>query len=93
MATDNNQDEINNMKKALRIDGNDDDTMLANYLQAAKAYVQHAVQSDTDLTKYRQYEFAVQMLAQFYYQNRGTDMVKTPYQVLSMIQQLRGQIN
>ncbi|KLD60209.1 DNA-packaging protein, partial [Lactiplantibacillus plantarum] len=30
------------------------------------------------------------LLTQFWYQNRVTDMTKTPYQVVSMIQQLRG---
>ncbi|WP_143443124.1 head-tail connector protein, partial [Lactiplantibacillus plantarum] len=39
---------------------------------------------------YKQYDFAVSLLTQFWYQNRVTDMTKTPYQVVSMIQQLRG---
>lgn len=85
--------EITNFKAALYIDGNDDDSMISNYIKTAKQYVQNAVSPTTDLTKYQQYDFAVQMLSQFWYQNRGIDMVKTPYQVLSMIQQLRGMVD
>lgn len=86
------QFEIDNFKEALYIDGNDEDKLIRDYLTSAKQYVQNAVSVDADLTKYQQYDFAVQMLAQFWYQNRGIDMKQTPYQVVSMIQQLRGLI-
>lgn len=84
------QSEIDNFKQALYLDGNDEDGLIKDYLSNAKQYVQNAVSVDADLTKYYQYDFAVQMLAQFWYQNRGSDMQQTPYQVVSMIQQLRG---
>lgn len=84
------QSEIDNFKKALYLDGNEENGLISDYLANAKQYVQNAVSVDADLTKYQQYTFAVQMLAQFWYQNRGIDMQKTPYQVVSMIQQLRG---
>lgn len=83
-------DEVENFKQALYIDGADEDELIENYIIHAKAYVQNAVDENADLTKYQQYEFAVQMLAQFWYQNRAIDMKQTPYQVVSMIQQLRG---
>lgn len=83
-------EEVENFKRALYLDGNDEDQLINEYLMNAKAYVQNAVSPTEDLTKYDQYTFAVQMLAQFWYQNRGIDMAKTPYQVVSMIQQLRG---
>lgn len=84
------QSEIDNFKQALYLDGNDEDGLIRDYLTNAKQYVQNAVSAGADLTKYQQYNFAVQMLAQFWYQNRGSDMQQTPYQVVSMIQQLRG---
>ena len=87
------QSEIDNFKQALYLDGNDEDGLIRDYLTNAKQYVQNAVSADADLTKYQQYNFAVQMLAQFWYQNRGVDMQKTPYQVTSMIQQLRGLVD
>ena len=87
------ESEVNNFKQALYLDGNDEDELIKDYLANAKQYVQNAVSIDADLTKYQQYEFAVQMLAQFWYQNRGIDMQKTPYQVVSMIQQLRGLVD
>lgn len=82
--------EVTNFKQALYIDGNDDDALIADYISAAKDYVQNAVSTQTDVSQRQQFKFAVQMLAQFWYQNRGIDMKQTPYQVLSMIQQLRG---
>lgn len=96
MADKNNEtpnvsgNEIENFKYALYIDGNEDDSLIADYLANAKAYVQNAVDPNADLTKYHQYNWAVQMLAQFWFQNRAIDMKQTPYQVISMIQQLRG---
>ncbi|MCC4440433.1 head-tail connector protein [Limosilactobacillus reuteri] len=90
MKFDVEQWEVDNFKQALYLDGEEEDQLIKDYLKNAKAYVQNAVSPTEDLTKYDQYTFAVQMLAQFWYQNRGIDMAKTPYQVVSMIQQLRG---
>lgn len=90
MANDVSKDDLNVFKQALYIDNDLDDQMIADYLKNAKEYVQNAVSPTADLSSYSQYKYAVQMLAQFWYQNRAVDMNKTPYQVVSMIQQLRG---
>lgn len=81
------------IKTSLRIDVTDDDSMIQSYIDNATAYVQNAVNPTADLTSYPQFKFAISLLTQFWYQNRTTDMVKTPYQVVSMIQQLRGLIS
>lgn len=80
------------IKTSLRIDVTDDDSMIQQYITNAETYVQNAVNPSADLSAYPQYKFAVSLLTQFWYQNRVTDMTKTPYQVVSMIQQLRGLI-
>ncbi|MDL2061321.1 head-tail connector protein [Lactiplantibacillus paraplantarum] len=81
---------VDDIKLSLRIDVTEDDPMIKSYLEAAEDYVQTAVSKDEDVSMYKQYDFAVSLLTQFWYQNRVTDMTKTPYQVVSMIQQLRG---
>lgn len=83
---------IEDIKQSLRIDVTADDYLLQGYLDSAKQYIQDAVDPEADLTQYQQYNFAVSMLVQFWYLNRDADMKKTPYQVVSMIQQLRGLI-
>ena len=82
---------IETIKNALRIDGNDDDIMLQGYLNAAEDYVNNAIGAETDYSNDRRFRFAVILLVQFWYSNRTTDMQHTPYQVLSMIQQLRAE--
>lgn len=91
----NNQPEIgvDTIKDALRIDGNDDDTLIEGYIDTAKEYVANAVidaPASEPLTSSRKYRLAVIILVQFWYSNRATDMKQTPYQVRSLIQQLRG---
>lgn len=81
---------VDDIKLSLRIDVTEDDPMIKSYLDAAEDYVQTAVSGSEDVSMYKQYDFAVSLLTQFWYQNRLTDMTKTPYQVVSMIQQLRG---
>lgn len=81
------------IKNSLRIEVTDDDNMIQQYITTAENYVQNAVSSVVtidDLYKYQQFKFAVSLLTQFWYQNRDIDMQNTPYQVRSMIQQLRG---
>ena len=87
---DNEPVTVEDIKQSLRIDVTEDDTMLERYLTNAKEYVQNAVDPDKNLTEYPQYWFAVSLLTQFWYENRDTDLKETPYQVVSMIQQLRG---
>lgn len=84
---------VDTIKAALRIDGNDDDTLIKGYIDTAKEYVANAVidaPASEPLTSSRKYRLAVIILAQFWYSNRATDMKQTPYQVRSLIQQLRG---
>lgn len=83
------------IKDALRIDGNDDDTLIEGYIDTAKEYVANAVidgPASEPLTNNRKYRLAVIILVQFWYSNRATDMKQTPYQVRSLIQQLRGEL-
>ncbi|MDM8244887.1 head-tail connector protein [Limosilactobacillus vaginalis] len=84
---------IDTIKNALRIDGNDDDALIEGYIDTAKEYVANAVidgPASEPLTNNRKYRLAVIILVQFWYSNRATDMKQTPYQVRSLIQQLRG---
>lgn len=86
---------IDTIKNALRIDGNDDDALIQGYIDTAKEYVANAVidgPASEPLTNNRKYRLAVIILVQFWYSNRATDMKQTPYQVRSLIQQLRGEI-
>ena len=72
------------IKDALRIDGNDDDTLIEGYIDTAKEYVANAVidgPASEPLTNNRKYRLAVIILVQFWYSNRATDMKQTPYQV------------
>ena len=81
------------IKNSLRIEVTDDDEMIQQYITTAENYVQNAISSAVtidDLYTYQQFKFAVSLLTQFWYQNRDIDMQNTPYQVRSMIQQLRG---
>ncbi|MCT4397315.1 head-tail connector protein [Pediococcus ethanolidurans] len=87
---------VDDIKNSLRIDLTDDDALIQNYIDVARSYVADAVDSTqnyTQLEAYPQFDFAVSLLTQFWYSNRDTDMKETPYQVVSMIQQLRGKIN
>ena len=84
---------VDDIKNSLRLDLTEDDYLIQGYLDSAKDYVQTAVSTTADLTQYKQYDFAVSLLTQFWYQNRVVDMKQTPYQVVSMIQQLRGLIS
>ena len=85
---------VDTIKDALRIDGNDDDTLIEGYIDTAKEYVANAIidgPASEPLTSSRKYRLAVIILVQFWYSNRTSDMKKTPYQVRSLIQQLRGE--
>ena len=84
---------VDTIKDALRIDGNDDDTLIEGYIDTAKEYVANAVIDGPvgePLISSRRYRLAVIILVQFWYSNRATDIKQTPYQVRSLIQQLRG---
>lgn len=85
---------VDAIKDALRVDGTQDDAMIQNYIETAKDYVAGAVESQDQadtLMNSRKFRLAVILLVQFWYSNRTTDLKQTPYQVLSLIQQLRGE--
>lgn len=84
---------VDDIKNSLRLDLTEDDSLIQSYLDSAKDYVHTAVSTRVSLTQYKQYDFAVSLLTQFWYQNRVVDMKQTPYQVVSMIQQLRGLVS
>lgn len=85
-----------NIKNSLRVQTDTDDTLIQNYITAAQDYVHNAVDSTADIAKleeYSQFDVAVAMMTEFWYQNRGavtTASQESPYSVVSMIQQLRG---
>lgn len=84
---------VDAIKDALRIDGDQDNTLIQGYIDTAKEYVANAVidgPASEPLTSSRKYRLAVIILVQFWYSNRDTDIKQTPYQVRSLIQQLRG---
>ena len=86
---------VDTIKDALRIDGNDDDDLIQEYIDTAEEYVASAVidgPASEPLISSRKYRLAVIILVQFWYSNRATDMKQTPYQVRSLIQQLRGEL-
>lgn len=85
------------IKNSLRLDTDTaDDGLINGYITAAQDYVHNAVDSAAaaeDMAKFSQYDIAVAMLVEFWYQNRGavtTASQEIPYSVVSMIQQLRG---
>lgn len=88
---------VEQIKNSLRLQtGDTDDELIKLYLDAASDYVRNAVDHDQGvdvMNKYSQYDIAVAMLTEFWYQNRGavdTASAEIPYSVVSMIQQLRG---
>lgn len=85
---------VDTIKDALRIDGNDDDVLIQGYIDTAEEYVANAVidgLASKTLISSSKYRLAVIILVQFWYSNRATDIKQTPYQVRSLIQQLRGE--
>lgn len=87
---------LQDLKNSLRITHELDDTLLQNYIDTASSYVMSAVDSNVledEFNKYKQYQFAVSLLAQYWYNTRNLDVEKqVPTEVLAMIQQLRGKM-
>lgn len=85
---------LEDLKLSLRLDQDWDDGLLQNYIDTAQDYIMSAVNNDVSLeefNKYKQFDFAISLLAQYWYTNRDRSEV-VPDDVLSMIQQLRGRI-
>lgn len=87
---------LEDLKLSLRLDEDWDDGLLQNYIDTAQDYIMNAVNSGASLeefNKYKQFDFATSLLAQYWYINRSMDTSNgVPDSVLSMIQQLRGHI-
>lgn len=88
---------LDNLKQSLRINHTLDDAMLTGYLAAARQFVLSAVDQDkteADFADDQRFQFAVSLLVQHWYTNRGVDgAIYAPESVMSMIQQLRGADN
>lgn len=85
--------DVQAIKNSLRVENDADDQLIAQLIATASDYVQNAVDASEDLTEYAQFDFAVILLTEFWYQSRGevTDSPsEPPFSVTSMIQQLRG---
>lgn len=87
---------LQDVKNSLRVTHALDDTLLQNYIDTAQDYIVNAVNNNVSIDefqKYKQFDFAVSLLAQYWYNTRNTDTDKQiPTEVLAMIQQLRGRI-
>ena len=85
---------VDDLKKSLRIDHDEDDAMLNAYLETAEQYVVAAIDQDLTSDAFesdRRFDFAVSLLAQHWYMNRGVaGATYVPDSVVRMIQQLRG---
>jgi len=88
---------LQDIKNSLRITHELDDTLLQNYIDTAQDYIVSAVDNNVsieDFNKYKQFDFAISLLAQYWYNTRNTDVDKqVPVEVTAMIQQLRGRLN
>lgn len=82
---------LNELKRSLHIplDISDDDRLLNDYLNSAKAYLNHAC--NNDVSNDDRFKFLVIELASLYYQNRGTAIVTKdfPYSLRCVINQLK----
>lgn len=87
------------IKTSLRINLADDDAMIQRYINTAESYVANAVNGNIDMATYRaddRFNTAVALLTEFLYQSRGitgTEAQQPPYEVRSMINQMRGDQN
>ena len=89
MARTADTDLLNELKNSLHIDVSDDDQLLTDYLNSAKAYLNNAC--NADMSSDDRFKFIVIELATLYYQNRGTAIVTKdfPYSLRCIINQLK----
>ncbi len=82
---------LNELKNSLHIplDVSDDDQLLTDYLNSAKAYLYNACNSNMSLDD--RFKFIVIELATLYYQNRGvlTTVKDFPYSLRVLINQIK----
>ncbi|WP_225364705.1 head-tail connector protein [Lentilactobacillus kefiri] len=88
---DTTTDLLNELKNSLHISSNisDDDQLLTDYLNSAKAYLNNAC--NNDMSSDDRYKFIIVELATLYYQNRGvlTNVKDFPYSLRCIINQLK----
>lgn len=86
--------DLASVKKSLRVSHSEDDDMLQGYIDISKAYIIASIDStltEDDFKDFKQFDFAVSLLTEWYYLNRGqSTTVQIPTGVTAMIQQLRG---
>ena len=82
---------LNELKDSLHVPANvtDDDQLLSDYINSAKAYLNNAC--NNDMSSDDRFKFIVIELATLYYQNRGvlTSVKDFPYSLRVLINQLK----
>lgn len=82
---------LNELKDSLHVPANvtDDDQLLSDYINSAKAYLNNAC--NNDMSSDDRFKFIVIELATLYYQNRGvlTSVKDFPYSLRCVINQLK----
>ena len=85
---------VEEVKNSLRIDHSEDDTLIDQLIGTAAAYIVFAVDStatEGDFVVYKQFDWAVSLLAQHWYLNRQeASSAYVPVTVQALIQQIRG---
>ena len=82
------------VKNSLRIDHDLDDILIEQLIDTASSYIRGAIDSeaiDDDIEGYKQFDWAVSLLAQHWYLNRQeATSERMPTTVQALIQQMRG---
>jgi len=86
---------VEDIKNSLRIDHNEDNSMLENLIITADDYIFSAISASEEhyeaISEYKQYSWAVSLLVQHWYLNRQeATSHHMPNTVLSLVQQMRG---
>lgn len=89
MADTTDTDLLNELKNSLHIPVSDDDQLLTDYLNSAKAYLNNAC--NNDMSSDDRFKFIIVELATLYYQNRGvlSSVKDFPYSLRCVINQLK----
>ena len=85
---------LEDVKNSLRIDHDLDDDLITQLIYTASSYIRGAIDSeaiDDDIEGYKQFDWAVSLLAQHWYLNRQeATSERMPITVQALIQQMRG---
>ncbi|MGM0214281.1 head-tail connector protein [Enterococcus sp. AZ109] len=86
--------EVSDVKNSLRIDHNLDDTLIDLLIETAADYIISAIDAKAErenIEKYQQFNWAVSLLTQHWYEKRDTaNSDRMPVTVQALIQQMRG---